>query len=182
MDVRCASAACTLSGGHGSAVNSVAWASAASRSPVGDAPCGQTHASEHCLVSVSFDAAMYVHDIRRPDMPVLGLAGHTLLLKGKAMHQASFTWGATPRPCCVCPCSIETRLLWRECHMRASASRSVTACVCSFGRGLRGGVISSRCPSRCRSGCPHAMPMRLWTQSPHLPVHAGWPRVHETVR
>eukprot|EP00892_Ulva_mutabilis_P008765 jgi/Ulvmu1/6260/UM028_0118.1 len=95
VDVRCESEVAKLSGGHASALNSVAWASAAEGGGGGGggAPCGQSHASEHHLVTASFDAAMYVHDVRQPSTPLLGLAGHTQLRKGKAMQQAAFTWG-----------------------------------------------------------------------------------------
>lgn len=82
-----------VTGGHASAVNSVAWALAASSASEADAPCNQTYACEHQMLSTSFDAAMYIHDIRQPDVPLLGLTGHTFLPKGKSMHQAVFSWG-----------------------------------------------------------------------------------------
>lgn len=93
LDVRSGKAVSQVTGGHASAVNSVAWALAASSASEADEPCGQTHACEHQMLSTSFDAAIYVHDIRQPNVPLLGLAGHTSLPKVKSMHQAAFSWG-----------------------------------------------------------------------------------------
>lgn len=93
LDVRSGQAVAQVGGGHSSSVNSLAWATAAASMSDDDEPCGQTHACEHQMLSASFDAAMYVHDIRRPDVPLLGLTGHTVLPKAKSLHQASFTWG-----------------------------------------------------------------------------------------